>query len=48
MQMLERLCKGLDIKATLTLEDKDAGVPNPIKRKITVDLTEQQGGDVDD
>ena len=46
--MVERLCRGLDIQATLTLRDKSDNVPNPIGREITVDLTEQQGGDIDD
>lgn len=46
MQMLERQCNGLDIKATLILEDASDNVPNPIGRKIVVELTE--GGDSDD
>lgn len=40
MQMLERQCRGLDIKATLILEDSSPDVPNPIGRKIIVDLVE--------
>lgn len=48
LPMVERLCRGLDIQATLTLRDKSDNVPNPIGREITVDLTEQQGGDIDD
>ena len=43
MQMLERQCNGLDIKATLILEDASDDVPNPIGHKIIVELTE--GGD---
>lgn len=43
MQMLERQCNGLDIKATLILEDASDDVPNPIGHKIVVELTE--GGD---
>lgn len=39
LPMLVRLCKGLDIKATITLEDKDGNTPNPIGRKITAELT---------
>lgn len=46
MQMLERQCNGLDIKATLILEDASEDVPNPIGRKIVVELTE--GGDSND
>lgn len=46
MQMLERQCNGLDIKATLILEDAADDVPNPIGRKIVVELTE--GGDMND
>lgn len=45
IQMLERQCKGLDIKATLILEDASPDIPNPIGRKIVVELTE--GGDSD-
>lgn len=44
LPMLVRLCKGLDIKATITLEDKDSNTPNPIGRKIIAELT---GGDND-
>ena len=44
MQMLERQCNGLDIKATLILEDASDDVPNPIGHKIIVELTE--GGDL--
>lgn len=46
MQMLERQCNRLDIKATLILEDASDDVPNPIGRKIIVELTE--GGDTND
>lgn len=46
MQMLERQCKALDIKATLILEDASDDIPNPIGRKISVELTE--GGSEDD
>lgn len=46
MQMLERQCNGLDIKATLILEDASDDVPNPIGHKIVVELTE--GGDISD
>ena len=40
MFMMNRINKALDIKATLILEDKEPNVPNPIGRKITIDLTE--------
>ena len=39
MFMMNRMNKALDIKATLTLEDKNPDVPNPIGRKIVIDLT---------
>lgn len=39
LQMLERVCNALDIKATLTLEDSSDDVPNPIGRVISVELT---------
>ena len=48
MQMLERLCKGLDIRATLTLEDMNEDVPNPIGRQITVDLTDTEASNDDE
>lgn len=37
---LRNICNALDIKATLTLEDKDDEVPNPMKTKINVCLTD--------
>lgn len=46
MQMLLRVCNALDIKATLTLEDQDPDIPNPIGEKIEIELT--KGGDSDD
>ena len=39
MFMLNRMNKALDIKATLILEDKNPDVPNPIGKKIVLDLT---------
>ena len=45
LPMLVRLCNGLDIKATLTLEDEAEDTPNPIGRKITAELT---GGNNED
>ena len=36
---LRTVCNALDIKASLTLEDANPEVPNPIGRSITVDLT---------
>lgn len=39
LQMLERVCNALDIKATLTLEDSSDDIPNPIGRVISVELT---------
>lgn len=40
---LKSIANALDIKATLTLEDRDPDVANPMKSKITVELT---GGDI--
>ena len=37
--MLVRMCNALDIKATLTLEDKNRDVPNPINKSISVEIT---------
>lgn len=45
IQMLERQCRGLDIKATLILEDASPDVPNPIGHKVVVELTEGGGDD---
>ena len=39
MFMMNRMNKALDIKATLILEDKNPNVPNPIGKKIAIDLT---------
>ena len=39
MFMMNRINKALDIKATLILEDKNPDVPNPIGKRITIDLT---------
>lgn len=51
LAMLVRMCKALDIKATLTLEDKpmDDGseTPNPIGKSISVELTGEQNSDND-
>lgn len=38
MKKLKSICEALDINCTLTLEDKEDNVPNPIGRKITVSL----------
>ena len=45
LSMMKRMCDALDIKATLTLEDKSPDVPNPMGRKIEVDLTGGIPGD---
>lgn len=37
---LKRICNGIDIKMTLTLEDMSPNVPNPIGRVIYVNLNE--------
>lgn len=39
LPMLVRGCDALDIKATLTLQNTDDSVPNPMKCPITVELT---------
>lgn len=41
MQMLMRVCKALDIKATLTLEDQDGDIANPMgpENKMSIELT---------
>ena len=45
---LRAIADALDIKATLTLEDKNPDVPNPIGRVITVDITESTASIEDD
>lgn len=45
---LRAIADALDIKATLTLEDKNPDVPNPIGRVITVDITENTASIEDD
>lgn len=45
---LIRMCKNLDIKATLTLSDESEDVPNPIGKSITVDITSSNGGTEND
>lgn len=39
LPMAVRICNALDIKATLTLQNSDDNVPNPMKSSITVELT---------
>lgn len=39
---LVELCRALDIEATLTLEDKDPDVANPMNKTITTSLTSGQ------
>ena len=46
LQMMVRVCDALDIKATLTLEDKDSDIANPMGEKIEIELT--KGGFDDD
>lgn len=36
--MFNRMCQNLDIKAQLIIEDSECNVPNPIGRKIVIDL----------
>lgn len=47
-KMLKRICKGLDINATLVLKDANPDVPNPMGKEITIDLTEDGEEDEDD
>lgn len=42
---LKKITEALDMKCTLTIEDRDPDVPNPIGRVITVDIT---GGEDDE
>lgn len=46
MQMLTRVCNALDIKATLTLEDQDGDIANPMgpENKMSIELTNAGGG----
>ena len=39
LPMLVRMCNALDIKATLTLEDQNSDVPNPMNTSISVEVT---------
>ena len=39
LPMLVRMCNALDIKATLTLEDQNGEVPNPMNNTISVEIT---------
>lgn len=43
LPMIVRMCNALDIKATLTLEDKNSDVPNPINKVISVEVTSREG-----
>lgn len=46
LQMLERMCDNLDMKATLIIEDANPDVANPIgDEPIVVELTRPKGGD---
>ena len=47
MPMLVRLCNALDIKATLTLEDAEGDIANPMGSTMSIEITEQ-GGDVNE
>lgn len=46
LQMVERICNALDIKATLILEDSAPDVPNPMGEVISVELTNGDDEDV--
>ena len=47
MPMLVRLCNALDIKATLTLEDREGDIANPMGTTMSIEITEQ-GGDINE
>lgn len=47
LPMLVRMCDALDIKATLTLQDKDNDIANPMGETISVEIT-GQGGDANE
>lgn len=47
MPMLVRLCNALDIKATLTLEDAEGDIANPMGTSMSIEITEQ-GGDINE
>lgn len=47
MPMLERICNALDIKATLTLTDKEGDIANPMGTVMSIEIT-GQGGDVNE
>lgn len=42
---LTSVCNALDIKATLTLEDANSDVPNPMGKSVSVELTSGGGED---
>ncbi len=44
---LRTFCKALDMKATLTIEDANPDVPNPIGRVITTELTDSNKMSID-
>lgn len=46
--MIKRFCSCLDMKATITIEDKSPDVPNPIGRKISVSLCGDDSTEGDD
>lgn len=43
LSMITRVCDALDIKATLTLEDQNGDIANPMREKISIEITEQGG-----
>lgn len=43
INMLKRFLNNFDIKATLTLEDKNEDVPNPMNKQISVELLSRMG-----
>ena len=44
---IRNICKALDIKATLTFENASEDVPNPMKEKISVCITDTDDSDED-
>lgn len=39
LKIINRFCDNLDMEAILTIRDKDTGVPNPMKKPVSVSLT---------
>lgn len=40
LNIIKRFCKNLDMEAELTIRDKNADVPNPMGKEVTISLTD--------